>query len=183
MSQFCQTYRATQNFLLLILTILLFLINVWRAKQILSLNLYFSTVVLSPIAVFTVICIIHTVWIISESSSHTWYHYYVNIFLIFIIHSYLIYTSIDIDGAASLIRKGNKSLKYRNQCHLAVKNRKIGQRASYTRGIDGELGILSIYILSSDISTFGRDFVSNVLRCFQDDDCRGWQKPPFSQRL
>ena len=96
-----------------------------------------------------------------------------NFFLIFIIHSYLIYTSIDIDGAASLIRKGNKSLKYRNQCHLAVKNRKIGQRASYTRGIDGELGILNIYILSSDISTFGRDFVSNVLRCFQDDDCRG----------
>ena len=76
-----------------------------------------------------------------------------------------------------------KELKYRNQCHLAVKNRKIGQRASYTRGIDGELGILNIYILSSDMIIFGRDFVSNVLRCFQDDDCRGWQKPPFSQRL
>ena len=95
-----------------------------------------------------------------------------NFFLIFIIHSYLIYTSIDIDGAASLIRKGNKSLKYRNQCHLAVKNRKIGQRASYTRGIDGELGILNIYILSSDMIIFGRDFVSNVLRCFQD-----WRLP------
>ena len=118
-----------------------------------------------------------------EQFSHMISICYIDIFLIFIIHSYLIYTSIDIDGAASLIRKGNKSLKYRNQCHLAVKNRKIGQRASYTRGIDGELGILNIYILSSDMIIFGRDFVSNVLRCSQDDDCRGWQKPPFSQRL